>query len=64
MSTHWREKAACLDLDTELFFPIGTTGPALDQIEQAKSVCQWCPSIDHCLDWALKTNQQDVSGAA
>lgn len=59
MSTHWREKAACLDLDTELFFPIGTTGKAVDQIEQAKRICQWCPAIDQCLDWALKTNQQD-----
>jgi WhiB family redox-sensing transcriptional regulator len=35
----WRHKAACLDEDPELFFPIGNTGPALLQIEEAKQVC-------------------------
>ena len=36
----WRHKAACLDEDPELFFPIGNTGPALLQIEEAKQVCR------------------------
>ncbi|MGH8895495.1 MAG: WhiB family transcriptional regulator [Egibacteraceae bacterium] len=53
----WRDKAGCLDEDTEMFFPSGTTGTALDQIEQAKAVCRSCPVITECLDWALETNQ-------
>ncbi|MGH8885081.1 MAG: WhiB family transcriptional regulator [Egibacteraceae bacterium] len=53
----WRDKAACLDEDPELFFPIGTTGRALDQIEEAKAVCAQCPVIQECLEWALDTKQ-------
>ena len=39
----WRHEAACRDEDPELFFPIGNTGPALAQIEEAKKVCNRCP---------------------
>ena len=38
----WRHRAACRDEDPELFFPIGNTGPALLQIEEAKQVCRRC----------------------
>jgi WhiB family redox-sensing transcriptional regulator len=53
----WRHQAACLDEDPELFFPIGTTGPALSQIERAKAVCARCDVRAECLAWAVETNQ-------
>ncbi len=53
----WRHRALCRDEDPELFFPIGTTGPALFQVEQAKAVCRRCPVARECLDWALATGQ-------
>jgi WhiB family transcriptional regulator, redox-sensing transcriptional regulator len=53
----WRHRAACLDEDPELFFPIGNTGPALLQIEDAKAVCRRCPVVDTCLKWALESGQ-------
>ncbi|MEO3810887.1 WhiB family transcriptional regulator [Sphaerisporangium sp. B11E5] len=53
----WRHRAACRDVDPELFFPIGNTGPALMQIEEAKQVCRSCPVIDSCLKWALESGQ-------
>lgn len=53
----WRQYAACIGEDPELFFPVGTTGPALEQVEQAKAVCRRCSVADHCLEWALETNQ-------
>ena len=53
----WRYQAACRDEDPELFFPIGNTGPALLQIEEAKSICRICPVIEECLAWALESGQ-------
>ena len=53
----WRHRAACRDEDPELFFPIGNTGPALLQIEDAKAVCRRCDVIDQCLQWALESGQ-------
>ncbi|MEU3462871.1 WhiB family transcriptional regulator [Streptomyces sp. NPDC006733] len=54
---NWRHRAACRDEDPELFFPVGTTGPSLLQIEQAKAVCHRCPVQDSCLSWALESGQ-------
>ena len=53
----WRHHALCRDEDPELFFPIGTTGPAATQVEQAKVVCRRCPAVEPCLTWALETGQ-------
>lgn len=53
----WRHKAACLEQDPELFFPIGSSGPAMAQAEQAKRICRTCVVMDTCLKWALDTNQ-------
>ncbi|MFI9169493.1 WhiB family transcriptional regulator [Streptomyces lincolnensis] len=54
---NWRDHAACRHEDPDLFFPIGTTGPALVQQEQAKAVCRRCPVRQECLEWALDTGQ-------
>ena len=53
----WGAKAACRDKDPELFFPVGNTGAAYQQIEEAKAVCRTCKVIDACLKCALDTNQ-------
>ncbi|MFB7673126.1 WhiB family transcriptional regulator [Kitasatospora purpeofusca] len=53
----WRHGAVCREEDPELFFPIGNTGPALLQIEEAKAVCRRCPVLEQCLQWALLTGQ-------
>lgn len=49
----WRHYAACRDHDPELFFPIGVTGPAMDQLAEAKAVCDGCPVRCLCLEWAV-----------
>ncbi|MBM3827902.1 MAG: WhiB family transcriptional regulator [Actinobacteria bacterium] len=53
----WRSEAICRDTDPELFFPVGTTGQALLQIDRAKQVCNECNVRVSCLEFALETNQ-------
>ena len=53
----WRDVALCRDTDPDLFFPVGTTGPAIEQIENAKAVCRECDAQAPCLEFALATNQ-------
>ena len=53
----WRQFAECRDTDPDLFFPVGTTGPAIEQIEAAKAVCRTCEVQSLCLEYALVTNQ-------
>ncbi len=55
--TDWRSLALCRDTDPELFFPVGSTGLALDQIAAAKAVCMQCAARPDCLSYALDSNQ-------
>jgi WhiB family redox-sensing transcriptional regulator len=61
MTVHvnWHEDIACRDADPDLFFPIGTTGPALRQMEEAKRICRDCPVQIQCLGWALENGAAD-----
>jgi WhiB family redox-sensing transcriptional regulator len=52
---NWRDAAACRGLDPELFFPIGTTAPAVAQLQEAKAVCGTCSVREPCLQWALRS---------
>ncbi|KUN05840.1 transcription factor WhiB [Streptomyces yokosukanensis] len=54
---NWRARAACRHEDPDLFFPVGTTGPAQVQSERAKAVCGHCPVREQCLHWALRTGE-------
>ena len=48
MNMDWRHRAACRHVDPELFFPVGNTGPAIAQIEEAKKVCMKCDVREAC----------------
>jgi WhiB family transcriptional regulator, redox-sensing transcriptional regulator len=55
----WRDQAICSQSEkTALFFPVGVTGDAALQIEQAKEVCVECPVRMACLEYAITTNQE------
>ncbi|MEI8001534.1 MAG: WhiB family transcriptional regulator [Actinomycetes bacterium] len=55
---HWRGRSACLDSDPDVFFPVGVTGNALEQIETAQRICTACHVQQECLEFALATNQE------
>jgi WhiB family redox-sensing transcriptional regulator len=53
----WRTLAACRSADSDLFFPISSSGPSLAQVAQAKAICAGCPVRRECLAFALRTHQ-------
>jgi len=54
----WRQEAECRSSDAGLFFPIGSTGMAIEQVTLAKNVCETCAVKQSCLEFALHTNQE------
>lgn len=54
-SAQWMARAACLNADTEVFFP--DTG---DSADEAKRICARCPVVQQCLDWALSLPAETV----
>lgn len=57
-SNDWRQLSACRDVDPSIFFPIGGSGFAVEQIDEAKKVCNVCAVREDCLDFALRANQE------
>ncbi len=57
-SNAWRHRSRCRDSSPDLFFPVGSTGNALQTINHARSVCSTCPAQRDCLEFALATNQE------
>ena len=55
---NWRFEAACGEADPELFFPIGNSGPALLQVQDAKALCHTCPVLEQCRQWALDFGEE------
>lgn len=52
--TNWREAGACAHAEPDLFFPISSTGRALEQIAKAQAICAGCPVRQACLEFALE----------
>ncbi len=59
----WRARASCLDVDAELFFPVGDSGAAIEaQVAEAKAVCARCPVWAECLADALVGMPYGIAG--
>jgi WhiB family redox-sensing transcriptional regulator len=46
--TEWHVHALCRGKDPEIFYPVGTKGPAILQAEEAKAICRRCPVRAEC----------------
>ncbi len=53
-SANWRQDAACRSLPDSMFF---LAGDDFAGMKRAKAVCEQCPVIDDCLEFAVLTNQ-------
>lgn len=53
-SPEWKQRALCMEVDPELFYPEkgGSTAPA-------KGICGRCEVRDDCLQWALEHDERD-----
>jgi WhiB family transcriptional regulator, redox-sensing transcriptional regulator len=49
----WRDQAACIGEDPEIFFP-----PQYENATAAKRICARCTVRGDCLDYALEHNLQ------
>ena len=59
----WRDRAACRDVDPEVFFPVAEAGAVFEQqVAAAKAVCAGCPVRAECLDKALARIPDGIAG--
>jgi WhiB family redox-sensing transcriptional regulator len=58
----WRDRAACRDIDPELFFPTGYGASAQRQAAKAKAVCAACPVAVECLAFAMRFLPDGIAG--
>lgn len=50
----WREQAACLGEDDDVFFPVSQ----FDDGSRAKAICGTCPVRAECLDLAIERRER------
>lgn len=53
----WQHQAACRYEDPELFFPVGSAGPAQLQGRKARRICAGCPVRVACLRHAIEADE-------
>ncbi len=54
----WRDRAACLGMDTSLWYPeVGHPIP-----EVAQETCRWCPVLEPCKEEGIVNSERGVWG--
>lgn len=58
-SNGWMERAACVGLNPEIFFPIGQGVALQAQVEEALQVCRSCPVTAQCAGFAQRVGASE-----
>ncbi|GHD43003.1 WhiB family transcriptional regulator [Streptomyces galbus] len=56
---HWRDRAACIGEDPEIFFPLSDGLAAGADARAAMAVCRRCPVLLDCRSWAVEHGEDD-----
>lgn len=55
----WRDQAACVGEDPEIFFPLSDLALPGAEATLARAICRRCPVIVVCRTWALDHGEDD-----
>ncbi|WP_328476603.1 WhiB family transcriptional regulator [Streptomyces sp. NBC_00377] len=55
----WRDQAACVGEDPEIFFPLSDLAAPGTEAALARAVCRRCAVLVACRDWALEHGEDD-----
>lgn len=61
---NWRDDAACLSHDPELFSPLDGQAMPPEYVRRARKICRECPVIMECLQDALRYSNTEQYGIA
>jgi len=56
---NWRDRAACLGENPEIFFPLSDTLAPGAEARAAMAVCRRCPVLLSCRTWAVEHGEDD-----
>ncbi len=56
--TNWRQKAECLKMDPDIFYPHNEQKQSDDEIAIAKRICAKCIVRLNCLNYALSNAEK------
>lgn len=58
----WQADAACINLDTELFFTpeSNTPGAQVENLDTIRRMCAGCPVLSECYEHAIRYEQYGV----
>ncbi|WP_314222830.1 WhiB family transcriptional regulator [Streptomyces zaehneri] len=58
-TSDWRDQAACVGEDPEIFFPLSDLAAPGTEASLARAVCRRCAVLIDCRDWAVEHGEDD-----